>query len=169
MKVSQRNNTTQLLVKASMFSALVCVATMVIKIPSPLSGYINLGDSMVLIAGWMLPPAYGFLAAGMGSAMADIFSGYVFYAPATFIIKGVMAVIVNKCVQKLPSARYSKLIGGITAETVMVTGYLLFESMIYGFAASVVNVPANSVQGVGCLCIALITARIRDNHFSHMR
>ena len=75
-----------------MFAALACVATMVIKIPSPLGGYINLGDCIVLLAGWMLSPIYGLLAAGLGSALADILSGYVAYAPMTFVIKALMAV-----------------------------------------------------------------------------
>ena len=76
-----------------MLAALTCIATMVIKIPSPLNGYLNLGDCVVLLAGWMLSPVYGFLAAGVGSALADLFSGYVVYAPATFVIKGLMALV----------------------------------------------------------------------------
>ena len=59
---------TRELVKAALFAALACVATMVIKIPSPLGGYLNLGDCVVLAAGWLLAPGYGFLAAGIGSA-----------------------------------------------------------------------------------------------------
>ena len=69
--MNKGRNTTRSLVLSSMFAALVCVATMVIKVPSPLNGYVNLGDSLVLLAGWLLPPAYGFMAAGIGSAMAD--------------------------------------------------------------------------------------------------
>ena len=83
----QDNNATKRIVMAAMLAALTCVATMVIKIPSPLKGYLNLGDCVVLLAGWMLSPVYGFLAAGIGSALADVFSGYVLYAPATFVIK----------------------------------------------------------------------------------
>ena len=60
---------------------------MLIKIPSPLKGYINLGDGIVLLAAWVLPLPYGLVAAGLGSALADLFSGYVVYAPATFAIK----------------------------------------------------------------------------------
>ena len=84
---------TQKIVMAAMLAALVCVATMIVKIPSPLKGYLNLGDCVVLLSGWILSPVYGFLAAGIGSALADLFSGYVTYAPATFIIKGIMALI----------------------------------------------------------------------------
>ena len=62
-----------------MLAALICVATMVIKIPSPLNGYINLGDCIVLLSGWLLSPVYGFMAAGLGSALADLFAGYVTY------------------------------------------------------------------------------------------
>ena len=53
---------------ASMLAALCCVATMIIKIPSPLKGYLNLGDCIVLLSGWLLSPAYGFAAAGIGLA-----------------------------------------------------------------------------------------------------
>ena len=64
------SNTTKRIVIAAMLAALTCVATMIIKIPSPLKGYLNLGDCVVLICGWFLSPLYGFLAAGIGSAFA---------------------------------------------------------------------------------------------------
>ena len=40
---------TQKIVSAAMLAALACVATMIIKIPSPLKGYFNLGDCVVLL------------------------------------------------------------------------------------------------------------------------
>ena len=86
-------NTTQKIVMAALFAALTCVATMVIKIPSPMKGYLNLGDCVVLTAGWMLSPTYGFLAAGLGSALADLILGYTVYSPVTFIVKGLMALV----------------------------------------------------------------------------
>ena len=39
-------NTTQKVVISSLFAALICVAIMLIKIPSPLKEYINLGDGI---------------------------------------------------------------------------------------------------------------------------
>ena len=44
-----------------MLAALTCVAAMVIKIPSPLNGYLNLGGCIVLLSGWLLSPVYVFL------------------------------------------------------------------------------------------------------------
>lgn len=38
------------LVLAALLAALVCVATMVVQIPSPMQGYVNLGDCFVLLS-----------------------------------------------------------------------------------------------------------------------
>ena len=54
-----------------MFAALSCAATMVIQIPIA-TGYLNFGDGLCLLAGWILGPWYGFAAAGLGSALADL-------------------------------------------------------------------------------------------------
>ena len=56
------------LVLAALLAALVCVATMVVQIPSPMQGYVNLGDCFVLLSGWLLGPWYGFAAGGAASA-----------------------------------------------------------------------------------------------------
>lgn len=157
------NTKTKKIVMAALMAALACVATMIIKIPSPLKGYLNLGDCIVLTAGWLLSPTYGFLAAGLGSALADIFSGYVTYAPATFIIKGLMALIafcgfklLNKKIGNLPS----RIISGIVAEIVMILGYFVFEGFLYGFIPSAVNIPANGVQGIAGLIIGVILIKV---------
>lgn len=158
----KERNTTQKIVIASMLAALTCVATMLIKIPSPLHGYLNLGDCIVLLAGWMLSPVYGFLAAGIGSALADLLSGYVIYAPATFLIKGLMALIacygfrfLYKAVGNLPA----RIVSGLVAEAMMVLGYLVFEGCLYGFVPSLVNVPANAVQGAAGLILGCLLVR----------
>ena len=46
---------TQKNIFASMPAALACVAAKVIKIPSPLNGYINPGDCIVLLSDWLFP------------------------------------------------------------------------------------------------------------------
>ena len=154
---------TKKIVMAALMAALACVATMIIKIPSPLKGYLNLGDCVVLTAGWMLSPVYGFLAAGLGSALADLFSGYVVYAPATFLIKGCMALIayfgfriLHKRISDLPS----RIISGTAAEMLMILGYFVFEGCMYGFGPSVVNIPANAVQGIAGLIIGIILTKV---------
>lgn len=160
------NTKTQKLVQASMLATLCCIATMIIKIPSPLKGYVNLGDCVVLLSGWLLSPQYAFLAAGIGSALADVFSGYIIYAPATFVIKGLMAIIAHFC-SKAVNARFeqniSRIISGILAELTMVTGYFVFEGFLYGFVPSAVNIPANGVQGVAGLVFGMMLVKVFEH------
>jgi len=80
------------LILAAMFAALTCVATMIIHIPSPIGGYFNLGDCMVLLSAFVLGPVWGTAAGGIGSALADVICGYFIYAPGTLVIKALMAL-----------------------------------------------------------------------------
>ncbi len=161
------NTKTKKIVMAALMAALTCVATMIIKIPSLLKGYMNLGDCVVLVSGWMLLPAYGFLAAGIGSALADIFSGYVTYAPATFIIKGLMAIaafygfkLFHKKLGNLPS----RIISGVAAELIMIFGYYIFEGFLYGFIPSAVNIPANAVQGIAGFILGIMLIKVFEHN-----
>ena len=81
------------MVLTALLAALTCVATMIIQIPSPMNGYVNLGDCFVLLSGWLLGPWLGFAASGIGSMLADIFLGYTHYAPGTLVIKGLVALV----------------------------------------------------------------------------
>ena len=154
------NSKTQKLVTAALMAALVCIATMIVKIPTPLKGYVNLGDGLVLATGWMLSPAYGFFAAALGSALADIFSGYVMYAPATFLIKGLMALIAY-----LISAKSGKrFLSGLAAEIVMILGYFAFESFLYGPIPSAVNIPANGMQAIFGLIVGIVLMKVVEKN-----
>lgn len=140
------------LVFAALFAAIVCVATFVVKIPSPATnGYFNLGDCFVILSGMFLGPLYGALAAGIGSALADLLSGYAQYAPATFVIKAAMALAVYFVIKafKGKSRHVSGLIAGLTAETIMVLGYFVYESLALGYGiAAAGSVLSNVMQGI---------------------
>ena len=108
------------LVLSALMAALCTVMTMVIQVPSPMQGYVNLGDCAVLISAWMLGPLYGGAAAGIGSALADLLSGYAHYVPGTFAIKFLMAaaaaLILRAMTKKAPSAMLAgQAAGGVAA------------------------------------------------------
>ena len=156
-------NNTQKIVIAALLTALCCVVTMVIQIPTPLKGYINLGDSVVLIAAWFLSPVYAFFTAGVGSALADALSGYALYIPATFVIKGLMALAAHYCHKTLLRKWGSvpaKLVSGCLAQVIMMLGYLLFDVLLYGFAVALTGVPANLIQGTAGLAVGLLLGRL---------
>ena len=80
-------------VTAALLTALTFVGTMIIQIPTGTNGYIHIGDCFVILCGYILGPIWGFIAAGVGSALTDVATPYFFWAPGTFIIKGAMALI----------------------------------------------------------------------------
>ena len=68
---------TRIIILAALMAALTCIGTMIIKVPTPTNGYIHPGDGFVLLSGLLLGPIYGSLAAGIGSALSDLITGYV--------------------------------------------------------------------------------------------
>lgn len=156
------------IVISAMLASLTCVATMIIKIPTPLHGYANLGDCIVLLSAFLLPVSYGFCAAAIGSALADVLSGYAMYAPATFFIKGLMVIVayfINKQFTKKDKKRFlGKIISGFVAEIVMVAGYFVFEGFLYGFEASLVNIPANAIQGIVGLIMGVLLINVFEKN-----
>ncbi len=135
---------TRKLVFASLFSALTFVCTY-LSFPIVI-GYVNLGDCFVILSGLILGP-YGIASAIIGSVICDLILGYAVYIPATFIIKGVMALIVYLIAHK----KYSlprQLISAFLAEIVMVAGYFLYECFCMGMGlGAVASIPYNCLQG----------------------
>lgn len=136
---------TKKLIFTALLSALTFVATFVIKLPTPTMGYIHPGDAVVLICGTLLGPVYGGFAAGFGSMLADLVSGYFTYAPATFVIKTLTAVIaafLYKEFQKFWNEKKktaSFIISGVFGEAFMVIGYFLYEIFLLGILSGGLN------------------------------
>ena len=149
--MSDRN--TRKLVLAALFAALCAILTLVIQIPSPMHGYVNLGDCAVLLSAWVLGPWYGGAAAGLGSMLADLFSGYAYYAPGTFVVKLAMAVAAAGLFRLLqrPNRRtlLARVVSGAAAEAIMVAGYFLYACLWLGSGlAAASSIPGNLVQGM---------------------
>ena len=142
----------QKLTLAGALAALTTIATLLIQIPSPTKGYINTGDVLVNLSAWILGPLYGGAAAGIGSALADLISGYTVYAPATLLIKAAMAVVSYFVFKRLSENRktfFALIVGAVAAEIVMIFGYAVFAGVLYGsFSSALLSVPENIVQGV---------------------
>ena len=151
------------IILTAMFAAMVCVSTIVIQIPSPVGGYVNLGDALVLMSAFLLGPVYGGAAAGIGSALADLITGYAYYAPGTLIIKlliAVVAALINRAMTVGAPAMKQPLryaIAGIPGEIIMVAGYLLYACFCLSRGASALaSVPGNIAQGAAGIIIASI-------------
>ncbi len=76
------------IVKVAMYTALVFVATIILQIYIPATrGYFNLGEASIYVIALLLTPLSAGIAAGVGSALADVVTGYGIFAPGTLVIK----------------------------------------------------------------------------------
>lgn len=170
VRMRSEKSTTQLkkIVISSMFAALTCVATMVIKIPIPATnGYINIGDCIVLLSGWLLGGVYGTVAAGIGSMLADALLGYMTYAPGTLIIKGLVALVAFTFYRAMGEKHIflARLLSSVLAEAVMVLGYFIYEATVLGYGiGAAASIPANVIQGVGGVVISILFMELIRNN-----
>jgi len=101
------------LAATAVFTALVCVATIVFSIYVPATeGFFNIGESMVFLSAILFGPFVGAFAGGVGSMLADLLLGFPHYAPATLMIKaceGAVVGLIKKRNPKFSSRRYWSL------------------------------------------------------------
>ena len=146
-----------------MFAALIFAATW-IAIPLPI-GNINLGDGVLLLSAWMLGGPWAALAASVGATLTDLMGGYAIYAPATFLIKGLMvwvAILVLKALEKANiHTAVRRILSGLAAELVMIVGYFVYEALLIGLGwGALVSIPFNAVQGAVAILMASILYQV---------
>ena len=154
------------MVTAAVLAALACVATMVVQIPSPMNGFVNLGDCFVLLSGWLLGPWWGAAAGGIGSMLADLLLGYGHYAPGTLVIKGLMALAAALLYKALGKNTAASLVSGLVGEVIMVAGYFGYAALLLGKGiGAAASIPGNLVQGaVGLVAGFLLMQVARRTH-----
>ena len=157
----KRFSTFQIVITA-LFAALICVGTMLIRIPIPATGgYANLGDGVILICAFLMNPLNAVIAAGLGSMLADVLAGYMSFAPGTLIIKAGVALIAllvyNWLSKRVKQPILAMAIAGVLAEAFMVLGYFAYEGIFLGMgmgaAGAIIGNIGQGVVGVlvGCL------------------
>ncbi|ALV63012.1 Substrate-specific component PdxU2 of predicted pyridoxin-related ECF transporter [Thermococcus sp. 2319x1] len=152
---------------SGIMAALVAVVTMLIQVPTPLTkGYINVGDSMVMLVAVLFGPTIGAFAGGFGSAMADLITGYAHWAPFTLVIKGVEGFVVGYLTSKKDDFT-TILLATILGGALMVLGYFFVEVYFYGWGGAIAMVPGNTLQAVTGIVVGggvghVIKRRVKD-------
>ncbi len=130
-----------------MGAATVAVTTMFLKVPTPATGgYLNLGDVVVIFLGLRLGWRNGFIASGLGSAIADLMCGYVVFMPVTFVAKGLEGGVAGFVGHK-KSSLLIQVSGALAGAALMILLYSLWNWMILGYAPAIASVPGNLLQG----------------------
>jgi uncharacterized membrane protein len=164
------------------FAALSFVVTFLLQVPlkvfNPLSnGYLNLGDSVALLAGLLSTSIYAPLGAALGAGLSDLALGYFNYAPFTLAIKlleALAAGILFRAIAKraststkptrtglprIPALILASLFGGL----LMALGYFVAESTFLklldpalGLTVAIADLPMNIAQGAAGAFLAII-------------
>ncbi len=129
----------------AVMTALVCVATLVIRIPNPMGGYFNVGDVMIFISALVFGPIVGGVAGGVGSALSDLI-GFPVFAVPTLLIKGVEGVLAGLITNR--KSPFRDVLAVAVAGTEMVVGYFIAEVYLWGFELAILEIPTNIAQMV---------------------
>ena len=120
-----------------------------------------------MLAGLLLGPVGGFIAGGFGSALADVATGYTFYAPITLVVKGLEGMAVGYLSSKtLGQTKLSgrDIVAVVVGSTIMLTGYFTAQVILFGIAVAIGElVTVNLAQvAIGSIVALLIGPTIRS-------
>ncbi|WP_026487401.1 ECF transporter S component [Caldanaerobius polysaccharolyticus] len=139
--------------------ALLIAATAVTKfaIPKP-SIYFNLGEAVIYLVALLYGGKTGGILGGVGSALADLISGYPIWAPFTFVIKGLEGFIVGS-VNRKKDAILAITLGA----PVMLIGYSISAGLIYGIGAIPLEFAGDLIQvTLGAIIAVMVYKRLKN-------
>ncbi|MBQ5969933.1 MAG: ECF transporter S component [Clostridia bacterium] len=146
---------------AAMFAALTALFITLIHIPYGETGYIHLGDAVILLCAAVLPAPYAIPAAAVGGGLADLFSGFPLYIIPTVIIKSLMALTLSSKTGTVLCRR--NLAGAGVAVGLNLLLYAVAEWVlglaVYGLtpggalAVAVTTLPQNAIQGAASFAL----------------
>ena len=160
---NEKRDPVRLLVQCGLLTALVAVGTF-ISIPiAGGQGFINLGDAVVHAAAYLIGGWHCMLVAAIGSVIPDLALAYTVYAPATFIIKGLLALADLILLRKIKIRSITLMITGL----IVPAGYFLYELLLTLFGVwtkemAIVDLPWNLLQYVVCAVAGSIVIMIFD-------
>lgn len=140
-----KNLTTKKLVYVALFTALVYIFSRFFQIPvvTPFGQTrFHLGNVFCLLAGILMGPGFGGLAAGLGSALFDLFDPVYFTsAPITFVTKFALAFVAGAIYKKRNELIDKKrlVLAAILGQLTYVFLYLLKTYIINKFVMGFTN------------------------------
>lgn len=148
---------TKNLTLTAIMAAFVFLATFVPKIPIPL-GYAHLGDAAIFLAVIFCGRRVGILSGVIGSALADLISGFPIWIVPTIFIKAAEAEIFWRLKER------NILLGLIVASLIMAAGYTLTGALLYdSLEAGLASTPGLLLKAAVNILVALILSAALKN------
>lgn len=164
--VESKFNTKDLVI-SSLLISLVFIATKFINIRLPISingGLIHLGNTMLFISAIVFGKRKGAIAGAFGMGLFDIVSGWILWAPFTFLIRGIMGYIIGYISwgnNRNGNSNLYNVIAVLLSGIWMIIGYYLTEVILYGnWISPITSIPGNIVQIAIGIIIGLPIAKV---------
>ena len=160
------------MIETSLLIALVFVATAFINIRLPITangGIVHLGTAVLFISSIVFGRKKGAIAGAVGMGLFDITSGWIIWAPATFIIRGFMGYVLGTVAYsrgKKGNSLLYNILGIIISGIIMISGYYITEIIFYGnILAPLTSIPGNFIQiAVGGI-VAVPLSKVLKKYF----
>ncbi len=158
------NNKTKDIVINALFIAIIFVAAKIINIPTAYGGVINMADSVILSLSLVSTLQMATFNSAAAPFLAELFSPYAIYAPATLIIKGLMGFISHFIFYKtsFKSQQLRMIISFTCAELIMIIGYFIYQAYILQFGVIIagLDIINNLIQASVSILAATIISNI---------
>ena len=154
----------------AILTALTTVFTIVVRVPTPIKGYISLCDVVIVFSAYLFGPWTALITGGLGTAIADVVGGgYSQWAPFSFIIHGLQGAVIGLIARKASksgvvsdASLWSVFGAGLLGTVIMVGGYFLVGGLFYGFEPALTEIPLNLIQAiVGVVLGIAVTKTVR--------
>jgi uncharacterized membrane protein len=135
-------------------TAVTFVLTRLVQIPTGAGGYIHLGDAAIFFSSFAFGPWVGGVAGGLGTALADITSGYAQWAPFSFLVHGLQGWVVGAMIRRYIRTQNQEenwpwtVASVVVGSAIVVVGYFIAGSILMGLGAALTEVPANIIQAL---------------------
>ena len=159
MKKKKSIKTSDITITAAM-AALVFLGTYIFKIPT-ISGYIHLGDCMILLTVALFGMKKGAIAGAIGGGLSDLLGGFFYWTGPTLLIKCMWALVMGAVMYKLLKNRRGAFLAGAVAGGVLqIAAYTIVGMFIYGIQTALIEVPGLALQTGAGIVIGFAIYRI---------
>ncbi len=150
----------------AVLTALTTVFTIVVRVPTPIKGYISLCDVAIVFSAYLFGPWTALITGGLGTAIADVIGGYSQWAPFSFLIHGLQGALIGLIAKKASKTDVvsdasipAVIAAGILGIIIMVGGYFLVGGFFYGFEPAATEIPLNLLQSAVGVILGITAAK----------
>ncbi|XMB87173.1 ECF transporter S component [Mycoplasmatota bacterium WC44] len=161
------NITTKNLMMAALFIAIVTSLTFIQLFSTPNGGLVHAGYIALFPIAVVFGKNYGAIAGAIGMALFDILSGWASWAPATFVVVGLVGYFTG-LIANGGKNRNINILALTVGSLISITGYFIYNAffMKFGVESALVSASGDAIKVFVSLVVAVLVipsvSRMKD-------